>query len=252
MRTGARTPTASAITPRIGPPIGAVPTRSTVCIAIEHLPETGPTGAAPRDGRSGTGDWALAGVEVNADTPEIGAGSSGGFEWEKLHDRLGALVDSLEDVNRSLDRLERRTREHPVVDGWDLEYSNDRDLERDDGFGLCHTPSFSRVTTRCRWHWPTTAHPTEATGVAMVLSSPQRDAPHQPITSPSRHIGPDDRRIAVDDTKVTWRVTPVRTMSEGHEPRSFSPEPRRLYVCTAKEHRPEATAQCRGDRDPSG
>jgi hypothetical protein len=42
----------------------------------------------------------------------------------------------LEDVNRSFDRHERRTRERPVVDEWDRDYSNDRDLERDDGFGL--------------------------------------------------------------------------------------------------------------------
>jgi conjugative relaxase-like TrwC/TraI family protein len=71
-----------------------------------------------------------------ADSPEIAAGSSGGFEWERLHEALGALVNSLEDVNRSLDRQERRTTERPVVDEWELEYSNDRDLEREDGFGL--------------------------------------------------------------------------------------------------------------------
>jgi hypothetical protein len=71
-----------------------------------------------------------------ADTPEIAAGSSGGFELEGLHERLGALVTSLEDVNRSLDRQERRTRERPVVDEWDLDHSNDREIDRDDGFGL--------------------------------------------------------------------------------------------------------------------
>ena len=71
-----------------------------------------------------------------ADTAELAAGSSGGFEWEKLHVRLGSLVNVLEDVNRSLDRHERRTRERPLVDELDRDYSNDRDLERDDGFGL--------------------------------------------------------------------------------------------------------------------
>ena len=68
-----------------------------------------------------------------ADTAEMAAGSSGGFEWEKLHDRLGSLVNALEDVNRSLDRHERRTRERPVVDEW----------ERD----LLHTTAISTATT---------------------------------------------------------------------------------------------------------
>jgi hypothetical protein len=71
-----------------------------------------------------------------ADTPEMAGGSSGGFEWEKLHDRLGSLVNALEDVNRSLDRHERRTRERPVVNEWDLDHSYDRDSGLDDGFGL--------------------------------------------------------------------------------------------------------------------
>jgi hypothetical protein len=35
-----------------------------------------------------------------------------------------------------LDRQERRTRERPVVDEWDLDHSNDREIDRDDGFGL--------------------------------------------------------------------------------------------------------------------
>jgi hypothetical protein len=73
------------------------------------------------------------------DTPEMAEMAArllGGFEWEKLHDRLRSLVNALEDVNRSLDRHERRTRERPVVDEWERDHSYDRDLERDDGFGL--------------------------------------------------------------------------------------------------------------------
>jgi ATP-dependent exoDNAse (exonuclease V) alpha subunit len=71
-----------------------------------------------------------------ADTPTMAAGSSVGIEWEKLHDRLGSLVTALEDVNRSLDRHERRTKECPVVDEWERDHSYDRDVDRDDGFGL--------------------------------------------------------------------------------------------------------------------
>jgi hypothetical protein len=71
-----------------------------------------------------------------AEMAEMAAGSSGGFEWEKLHDRLRSLVNALEDVNRSLDRHERRTKERPVVDEWERDHSYDRDVERDDGFGL--------------------------------------------------------------------------------------------------------------------
>jgi hypothetical protein len=70
------------------------------------------------------------------DTTELAAGSSGGFEWEKLHDRLGSLVNALEDVNSSLDRQERRARERPVVDEWERDHSYNRDSGLDDGFGL--------------------------------------------------------------------------------------------------------------------
>ena len=63
----------------------------------------------------------------------MAGGSSGGFEWEKLHDQLGSLVNTLEDVNRSLDRHQHRK---AASGGRRVGAGSLHDFGRDDGFGL--------------------------------------------------------------------------------------------------------------------